>query len=142
MSTEEKHTWIYAIVSPITYLVYLGIVISRAQGTPVAEVAYVRPLIWTLVATIAAVIVSRIILAIIWQKDEERSPDERDREVTRFGDRAGLTVGGLGSLAGLILAMVEADHFWIANALYLGCFLGGFVGAVVKIVVYRTGFQR
>jgi len=48
------------VISPITYLVYLGIVISRAKGVSVGEVAYVRPLIWTLVATIAAVIVSRI----------------------------------------------------------------------------------
>jgi hypothetical protein len=30
MSTKEKHTWIYAVVSLATYLVYLGVIISRA----------------------------------------------------------------------------------------------------------------
>ncbi len=142
MSTEEKHTWIYAVVSLVTYLVYLAVIISRAQDVPITEVAYVTPLLWTLGITIGAVIVSRIILAIIWQKDEVRSPDERDREITRFGDRIGLTIGGLGSLAGLILAMVEADYFWIANAIFLGCVLAGFTGAIAKIVAYRRGFQR
>jgi hypothetical protein len=99
-------------------------------------------MLWTLGIIIAVVIVSRIVLAIIWQKDEARSPDERDREITRFGDRIGLTVGALGSLAGLILVIVGADYFWIANAIFVGCTLAGFVGAMAKIVAYRRGFQR
>ena len=142
MSVEEKHTWIYAIASPVIYLAYLGVIIARAQDAPVAEVAYITPMLWTLGITIGVVIVSRIVLAIVYERNGTRSPDERDREIDRFGDRIGLTVGGMGALAGLILAMVEAEYFWIANAIFLGCFLSGLIGSVAKIVAYRWGFQR
>ena len=42
----------------------------------------------------------------------------------------------------MLLALGEADHFWIANAVYLGFTLSGVVGAVAKIVTYRTGLRR
>jgi hypothetical protein len=38
--------------------------------------------------------------------------------------------------------MTKADYFWIANTIFLGCFLSGLIGALVKIVVYRVGFRR
>lgn len=142
MSTEEKHTWFYAIASPIIYLVYLGVIIYRAQGVPIAEVAYVGPMLWALGLVIGTAILSRIALAIIWQKDERHSPDERDRQVNRFGDKVGLTIGSLASLAGLILALVEADYFWIANVIFLGCTLAGFTGSLAKIYAYRQGVPR
>ncbi len=36
--------------------------------------------------------------------------------------------------------MLEADYFWIANALYLSFVVAMVVSAVVKIVAYRRGF--
>ncbi len=39
-----------------------------------------------------------------------------------------------------ILALVEAIHFWIANAMYLVFTVGAVVGAVVKLIAYRRGF--
>ncbi len=141
MSVQEKNTWIWAAISFIGYVVYVAIVAARGRGMPLAEVEYVWPLIWTFVAMIAAMVVGRIVVGIISPR-EPILPDERDREIDRFGYRIGYMFGGLGFLAALILAMVEADHFWIANTIYFGCFLSGFLGALAKIVAYRRGFQR
>jgi hypothetical protein len=38
-------------------------------------------------------------------------------------------------------AMAEADHFWIANALYLAFALSAVTESVSKIFAYRRGFQ-
>ena len=141
MSAEEKNTWIYAVISFAAYVAYLGIVAERAQGTPIADVAYIWPLIWSFVAMMVAMIAGRIIVRMLW-RGEPLLPDERDREIDRCGYRIGFTIGGLAMVAGMILAMVEVDYFWIANAIYFGCFLSGFIGAVVKILVYRRGFAR
>ena len=45
----------------------------------------------------------------------------------------------IGALAALILAMAEADHFWIANAMYLVFTAQAIVGAVIKLIAYRRG---
>ncbi len=39
-----------------------------------------------------------------------------------------------------ILALIEADWFWIANAMYLAFTLAAIVGAVIKLIAYRRGF--
>jgi hypothetical protein len=39
-----------------------------------------------------------------------------------------------------ILVLVGADHFWIANAMYLVFVVQAVVGAVIKLLAYRRGF--
>ena len=39
----------------------------------------------------------------------------------------------------VVLALVEADHFWIANALFLGFFASSVLEGVTKIASYRGG---
>lgn len=141
MSAEEKNTWFYAAVSFVAYVAYVVTVLARSRGIPIVEVDYIWPLVWTFVAMMIGMIGGRIAIGLIWRRDS-MLPDERDRQVDRFGSRIGYTLGGLVSGAALILAMVEIDHFWIANTLYLGCFLTGFLGALAKIVAYRRGYGR
>ena len=38
------------------------------------------------------------------------------------------------------LALLEAEHFWIANAMYLVFSVQAVVGAVIKLIAYRRGF--
>lgn len=47
----------------------------------------------------------------------------------------------IGALAALVLALAEADHFWIANVIYLAFALSAVLGSVAKIFAYRRGFQ-
>jgi hypothetical protein len=40
----------------------------------------------------------------------------------------------------MVLALFDADTFWIANVLYLGFSLSAIVAAAAKIITYRRGF--
>ena len=96
-------------------------------------------LLWTIGLAIAASIIGRIAIEIIWRSDS-LSEDVRDRDIGRLGEyRAGLVLG-IGMVVPFILAMVEADWFWIANAMYLAFVIQAIVGAVIKLVAYRRGF--
>ncbi len=139
MSYEEKGQWVYLAATTIGYGVYLVLVLGRAGTTPLPEVDYVPILLWTIGIAIAASIIGRIAIEIIWRSDSS-SEDVRDRDIGRFGEyRAGLVLG-IGMVVPFILALVEADHFWIANAMYLVFTAQAIVGAVVKLIAYRRGF--
>jgi hypothetical protein len=139
MSYEEKGQWVYLAATTIGYGVYLVLVLGSAGTTPLPEVDYVPILLWTIGVAIAVSIIGRIAIEVIWRSDSY-SEDVRDRDIGRFGEyRAGLVLG-IGMVVPFILALVEADHFWIANAMYLVFTAQAIVGAVVKLVAYRRGF--
>jgi hypothetical protein len=59
-----------------------------------------------------------------------------------FGDVSfGQSFVAVGGVAAQLLAMTEADHFWIANVIYLTFMLSALLGSVAKIVAYPRGFQ-
>jgi hypothetical protein len=140
MSFEEKNTWVYALVTVVAFAVYLVIILRRAQGIPLAQVPYVGAMLWTIGGAIGAAIVGRILIAVAWPKDADKR-DERDKEIERFGEYVGQSFVVIGALAALVLAMAEADHFWIANAIYLAFVLSALLGSTARIFAYRRGFQ-
>ena len=139
MSYEEKGQWVYLAATSIGYTAYVVILLGSAGTTPLPEVDYQPILLWTIGAAIAASIIGRIAIEVIWRSDSS-SEDVRDRDIGRFGEyRAGLVLG-IGMVVPFILALVEANHFWIANAMYLVFTAQAIVGAVVKLIAYRRGF--
>ena len=139
MSSEERNAWIGAVLGVIALVVYTVILLSRADGAPLTEVPYVDLMLWTIGISIVVTIVVTIIAAIFSPKDRDKK-DRRDKEIHRFGEYAGQSLLVVGSLGALLLALAEADHFWIANALFLGFLLSAILGSIVKIVAYRRGF--
>lgn len=135
---EEKRAWILGILAIASYTVYLVVMLGRAGGRPLADVPYVAPLLWTIGASIVAGIVASILAAVI-SRDGEK--DQRDREIGRFGDHVGNSFVVIGAVAALLLAMAEAPHFWIANAVYLAFTLSAILGSIARIFAYRRGFQ-
>lgn len=111
MSYEDKGTWVYLVASAGAYAIYLAIVLGRVLSTPVAEVPYISLLLWTTGASIVVSIAGRILIETARPSDSRRS-DERDKEISRFGEHAsrwfvvawrrGGTVHGDGT-AGLLL---------------------------------------
>ncbi len=140
MSFEEKSAWIMGLLAVGAYTAYLIIIIGLAVDLPLAEVPYVAPLLWSVGASIAASIVLHILIQIASPKDAGKK-DQRDKEIYRFGEYIGQSFLVIGGVAALIMAMVELDHFWIANVVYLAFVLSAILGSVAKIVAYRRGFQ-
>ncbi len=138
MTHEEKNAWIQGLAAVVSYAVYLVLVLGRAGGRPLAEVPYAATLLWTIGASVAAAIVLSIVAAVV-SKDGEK--DQRDREIGRFGDHVGQAFVAIGAVAALLLALVEAPHFWIANTVYLAFTLSAVLGSAARISAYRRGFQ-
>lgn len=139
MSSEEKRTWISAVVGVVVPVVYLATVLSKVPGTDVATIAYVGPMLTAIGVGIGAGIVLAIVTAIASPKDAGRT-DERDREINRRGEHAGFYVMSIAAIVPLALTMAKVGHFWIAHALYLAFVLAALASAVVKIVAYRRGW--
>ena len=139
MSSEEKNTWIYAVVTVVAFGAYLATILGRAQGTPLTDVPYVGAMLWTIGAAILASIAGRIVVAVAWPKEADKK-DERDKEIHRFGEYIGQSFVVAGAVAALLLSMAEVDYFWIANAVYLAFVLSALLSSAAKLVAYRRGF--
>ena len=139
MSYEEKGQWVYLAVTAVTTVAYVVLVIGQAGEGPLTEVDYVPILLWMIGIAIAASIVGHILIAIA-RPDEPHTADVRDREIGRRGEYVGGTILGIGMLIPFLLAITEADHFWIANAMYLVFALAALTGTVIKLIAYRRGF--
>jgi predicted membrane channel-forming protein YqfA (hemolysin III family) len=138
VSYEEKGQWVYIVVNAVTLGAYLAIVAGLARVTPVAEVDYVPILVATIVIAIGLSIAGRILVEIISQSETYKA-DARDRDIDRRGEYVGGILLGVGMIVPFCLAVVEAEYFWIANAIYLVFALSAFVGTAVKLVAYRRG---
>lgn len=141
MTLEEKRAWITLVVSVVAYATYLAIILGMMSDTPVQDVPYVSALLWTVGVSIVATIAIGILVAIPGGIKESIRKDQRDREIGRFGEYVGQSFVAIGCMAALIMAMLELDHFWIANAIYLCFTLSAILGSVAKIASYRFGFQ-
>jgi hypothetical protein len=150
MSFEEKVTWVSVVVSAAVAAVYFSVVFGQLGHTPVAEIAYQKPMLIAIGAMIGMTIVGTIAMAVGTAvsaevlgngsvKDIDRK-DERDVSIGRRGDLFGYYVSSVGVFAALVLTMLKFDYFWIANAILMSFLVASFVSSVVKIAAYRRGF--
>jgi hypothetical protein len=141
MAFLEKSNWVVLVVGVPTLLVYLFVVVPQVLGQPIAEISWVEPMIVTIVVFVVANVLGNVVAAASNPREADTN-DERDREIDRLGERVGNWLIIAGSIVALVLAMARADHFWIANAIFLGGLAGSLVSAVTKIAAYHGPFQR
>jgi len=131
MPFEEKTAWAYGVVALAAYLTYLAIVLLTGAD-------YVGPLLWTIGASIVTNIVATIAIGTV----TPRGKDQRDRDIYKFGEYVGNSFVVVGAVSALILALIAAPHFWIANVLYLCFVLSAVLGTIAKLVAYRRGLPQ
>ena len=95
-------------------------------------------MLWSIGIAIGLSIVGRILVEIARPSDSYKI-DARDKDINRFSEYVGGSVLAIGMLVPFGLAMFEADHFWIANAMYATFALSTLVGTTIKLVAYRRG---
>ena len=137
MTLQERRSWIYLVTSVVAYVGYLWYVVTHADGSPLAETAYQKPLVVSIVVAILVNIGAEILLAM--NRPIDTQSDVRDKEIRQIGDFTGSSFVVIGALVGLLLALGERDYFWIANAIYLGFVLSAILGSLTKIALYRKG---
>ncbi|MDJ0380079.1 hypothetical protein [Streptomyces sp. G-G2] len=140
MSFEEKRAWTMGLVSVAAYTVYLSLVLGRAGDGSPAAVAYVPLMLWAIGGSIGATVLVNIAVGIGSPRGGRRT-DQRDREISRFGEHIGQSFIVIGGVAALVMAMARLDSFWIANAVYLAFVLSAVLGSTARIAAYRWGFQ-
>jgi len=139
MTLGERRSWTLLVVAVAAYGVYLVLVVGRSASVPLVEVDYVPALLWSIGAAIVAGILIGIALGLVTPKRDWKK-DVRDRDIAAAGDRVGQAFLVLGGVAALLLAVVEAPYFYIANAVYLCFVLSSVLGSVTRVVLYRRGF--
>ena len=139
MSYQEKGLWVYLVTTTAGIVVYLLLVLERADPLPLHEVDYAPLMLWMIGIAISASIIGRIIIEIARPSDGQQ-PDVRDRDIGRFGEYVGGTILSVGMVVPLVLAITEADHFWIAHAMYLTFAVAAIAGTTIKLIAYRRGF--
>ena len=143
MSFEEKHWWMYAAIALVVPAIYFAIVLPQVAGTPVDEIEFQLPLLTAAGAAVVLGIIANIVLHIasdIASPAGAARTDQRDRDIHRLGEYVGGVVLAVAMGIPFLLAMLEVDHFWIANAMYLAFVLSALAGSAVKLVIYRRGF--
>ncbi|QGQ21032.1 hypothetical protein GC089_11450 [Cellulomonas sp. JZ18] len=138
MSYEEKGAWVYGLVALAGWVTYVLVLLVRADGAALADSPYVPTLLWTIGISAFAPVVGRLLVEVV-RPSETHRPDVRDREIDRRGEYVGGIVLGVGMVGPFALALLDADSFWIANAMYTAFVVAAVVGSLVKVVAYRRG---
>ncbi len=142
MVYEERNTWAGLIVMIFMIPAYVIIVLQQAAGRPLVDVDWVPIMVWTIGISIVATIVLSIVWGIFAGMREPQGvgkSDQRDRDIAHMSSRVGqafLVIAGLGVI---VLCAIEADWFWIANAMFFGFAVSALVGGIASVIAYRRG---
>ena len=139
MALEEKNAWFMGVIAILAYGVYVVLILGAAGSDPVHTVDYIPALIATIGAAILANVILNIAVSIVSPRSA-RKKDGRDREIYRFGESGGQAFVIAGALGALILAMLQVEHFWIANEIYLAFVVSALFGTMTRLGLYRRGF--
>ena len=142
MVYEERNAWAGLIVMIFMIPAYVIIVLQQAAGRPLVDVDWVPIMVWTIGISIVATIVLSIVWGIFAGMREPQGvgkSDQRDRDIAHMSSRVGqafLVIAGLGVI---VLCAIEADWFWIANAMFFGFAVSALVGGIASVIAYRRG---
>lgn len=142
MVYEERNKWSSLVVTLITTVAYVIVVVQAADGKALTAVEWWPIMAWTIgISVVASVIVSVLwgVIAGIFDPEGVGTSDQRDRDISRMGDRVGQSFMVIGGLGVIVLSAFEADTFWIANTMFLGFALSAIVGGVASVIAYRRG---
>jgi len=139
MSYEEKGVWVYILAVAVTASIYAAIIVGALATQSVDEVDFGSTLLWSIGISIGLNIVLRILVEILTPSDSYKV-DARDKAISRRGGYVNGMIVAIGMILPLVLAIVDADNFWVANAIYAVFVLAALVSSVVQVVAYRRGF--
>ena len=138
MSFEEKGSWAFTFILGVLAAAYFATIVGQLATSTPGEIDYQQRLVGVIAATIVLTVVAMIAMGVLAPQDAGRS-DQRDKDIHRLGEYVGGTILAFSMIVPFGLAMAEAEHFWVANAMFLSFVIAGLAGSSVKIVLYRRG---
>lgn len=150
MSVGERTVWASLISVAVSSGTYFALMVPRLLSRPVAEISWVAPMLWTMGLAIVGSVLLTTVLTVVAEVGRrggcspasrgEVTSDVRDQEIGRLGTRASMGVISVGLGGALVLAMFDADTFWIGNLVFLFGTATTVVETITKIRLYRRGF--
>lgn len=138
MTLSERYQWAYGFAAFVTAAAYFGWLGRQLTRTPVGEIEFVRPLLWTLLASLVIHALGRGVASGAARSGDE-GRDERDRAVSRRAEAISFRVFSVLVAGPFVLSMIEVDPFWVTNSLFLAFAATAVLGVVLHAVYYRTG---
>lgn len=148
MAGDEKVAWVFGFTVLVTSGAYFAWLGTQLASQEPSQIGWAAPMIATIAASIVLVIVVTIIASIggaVWSavrgrfQEPDFTSDERDRAITRLGERRTLVALSIAVVGAVALAMADSDPFWIGNFVFLVCSIGAIVECITKIRAYRLG---
>ena len=138
MSFKEKATWLYLAIAVVVPAAYFGWLLSEWSSTPAEEIAFVRPMIIAVIASIVLNIVLTIPIAAVKPSEVDKT-DEREIAIERHGEQIGVVILGTGAALVMGLLWFDVDHVWSTNLLYLSFVTHAIVASTIKLIKFRKG---
>lgn len=137
MTFQEKSTLAMTGILVLVFGWYFALVLGQVASTAPGEIAYQGVMIPVIILLIVLAAVAHAIIAIA--KPADADDDERDRAINLRGNQVAGYALAVGTVAGLGLAMVDADAFWIAQVLLAGLVIAEIAEGLTRLVLYRRG---
>jgi len=138
MTFQEKSTLTMTAILVLVFGWYFTLVLGPIAGSPAREVAYTGLMVAVVVLLVILAGVSHAALAIVF-RSQANVDDERDRSIALRSGRVAGYVLVTGVCAGIGLAMMQSDTFWIAQALIGALVVAEVTEGVTRLVLYRRG---
>jgi hypothetical protein len=137
MTFPEKSALAMTGILVLVFGWYFTLVLGPVAQSPAREIAWKGLMVPVVLFMIVLATVSHIALAIVFPRQANARPDERDRLIGLHSERIAGYVLAVGVWAGIGLALVGAAPFWLAQTLIAALVLAQITDGVVKVALYR-----
>ncbi|MFW6412780.1 MAG: hypothetical protein ACOC0V_01460 [Oceanicaulis sp.] len=122
------------------YFLSLGLSASSGAVPGAAPgVAFGPVIVGLTIGLVIWMIVTHVVLAILFSRDAQAGPDERDRTIERQADAEAGYVLGFGVITTLVLLITDVSGYWIAHALLGALVLSEVYKGLRRAIAYRSG---
>ncbi|WP_328475069.1 hypothetical protein OHA21_17315 [Actinoplanes sp. NBC_00393] len=140
MSFPQKSALTMTAILVVVFGFYFALVLGPVAGTPAParDFAFTALLILAGAVVVVLAAATHIVLAIVFRREVD-AHDERDRLIDLRSTRVAAYILAAGVFGGIGLAMVQADGFWIAQALIAALVVAEIADGLTKLTLYRRG---
>jgi predicted membrane protein len=136
----EKSALTMTGILVVVFGFYFVLVLGPIADTPAPGRGFAGAALMILAGVVVTILaaVTHIVLGIVFHR-QANAYDERDRIISLRGTRIGAYILAVGVFAGIWLAVVQVDGFWIAQTLIAALVVAQIADGVTKVTLYRRG---
>ncbi len=139
MTFIEKSTLTMTLLLVVVFGAYFALVLGPVAASPDRQGAFTGLFILATILLTSLAAGSHIVLAVLCRREANSARDERDQFIALRSERLSGYILAVGVFAGIVLAMLDAAAFWIAQALVAAWVLAEVSEGISKLLQYRRG---